>query len=119
MDTSMYGGQPTRAADPDAELRAAVAELLRILVPGGALLVTVPYGRREDHGWFRQLDRADLESLLPRGSLDVYAYSGEGWQTSSAGAAAGAAYYDHHADRTVPLDRAAAARAVACLSLRK
>jgi SAM-dependent methyltransferase len=118
MDTRLYGGAVERADDPDAELRKAVAELLRVLVPGGTLLVTLPYGRREDHGWFRQLDRADLDALFPAGAtLDVYRYTSRGWQKSSLAEAAGERYHDHHADRTMPPDGAAAARAVACLRL--
>ena len=118
MDMSVYGAAPARAEDPNPELQDAVRELLRVLVPGATLLVTVPYGRREDHGWFRQLDRDDLDTLLPApATLDVYRYSSDGWQKSSLDAAAHERYHDHHADRTVPPDRAAAARAVACLAL--
>ena len=119
MDMSVYGAAPERGEDPDAELRDAVRELLRVLVPGATLLVTVPYGRREDHGWFRQLDRADLAALFPAGgALDVYRYTRAGWQKSSLAEAAGERYHDHRADPAVPPDGAAAARAVACLRLR-
>jgi SAM-dependent methyltransferase len=118
MDTSIYGVASARSNDPDAELREAVEELLRVIVPGGTLLVTVPYGRPEDHGWFRQLDRAGIEALLSRRpALDVYRYTAEGWQTSSLEEAAQERYHDHHAESTVPPDRAAAARAVVCLRL--
>jgi SAM-dependent methyltransferase len=120
MDTSPYGVHAPRAEDPAGELRRAVKELARVLAPGGALLVTVPYGAREDHGWFRQFDRADVESLVSlaaprRPAIDVFRYTAEGWQTSSLEEAAHERYHDHHADANVPADRAAAARAVACL----
>ena len=85
-----------------------------MLRPGGTLLATVPYGAAEDHGWFRQLDRAEVESL--GGEIEVYRYSADGWQRSSLAEAAEERYHDHHADQTVPPDRAAAARAVACLT---
>jgi SAM-dependent methyltransferase len=122
METSAYGVDSPRAEDPAGEVLRAVRELLRVLAPGGSLMVTVPYGVREDHGWFRQLDRTELESIVSavaprRAAVDVYRYMREGWQASSLEDAAHERYHDHHADATVPGDRAAAARAVACLRL--
>jgi hypothetical protein len=32
-------------------------------VAAGRLLLSVPYGRREDHGWLRQFDREDVKAL--------------------------------------------------------
>lgn len=112
MDQTTYGLDAPRADDPASELRRAVAELRRV---GRTLLATVPYGAAEDHGWFRQLDRAEVESL--GGEVEVYRYTADGWQRSSLSEAADARYHDHHADQTVPPDRAAAARAVACLMI--
>jgi SAM-dependent methyltransferase len=43
---------------------AALAEMLRITRPGGTLIVTVPYGRFEDHGWFVNYDAANIERLF-------------------------------------------------------
>lgn len=60
MDTTRFGAARSGAGDASR----AVAELVRVLAPGGTLLVTVPYGRAADHGWFRVLDRAGLKSLL-------------------------------------------------------
>jgi SAM-dependent methyltransferase len=115
MDQSTYGIEAPRAEDPAAALGQAVEELKRVLSPGGTLLTTVPYGAPEDHGWFRQLDRAEVESL--GGEIVVYRYDAHGWQMSSLEAAAHEHYHDHHADQSVPPDRAAAARAVACLRI--
>ena len=44
MDNSAYGATDTRSGDPGREVGLAVAELHRVLRPGGRLLVTVPYG---------------------------------------------------------------------------
>lgn len=120
-DNSRYGG-PEGQADPDAELGRALAELRRVLAPGGTMLVSVPYGRREDHGWFRQLDQEDVERLIAlagprRHELTVFAYDEFGWRRTSPSRAADARYRDFTADpRPVP-DLAAAARAVACMRM--
>ncbi len=121
-DNSRYGGPEGEAADVDAELGCALDELRRVLAAGGTMLVSVPYGRREDHGWFRQLDQEDVERLVAfarprRHELTVFAYDESGWRKSSPSRAADARYRDFTADpRPVP-DMAAAARAVACLRL--
>jgi SAM-dependent methyltransferase len=122
MDNSRYGGSTERAADPAEATARAVRELRRVLAPGGRLLVTVPYGQREDHGWFRQLDAEDVDVLLQEFAgtvnvVDVYAYGARGWQLSSLEEAAAASY--RRADDPRPAaDRAAAARAVACIEAR-
>jgi SAM-dependent methyltransferase len=122
MDNTVYGVEEPRAADPDREVGLALAELRRVLAPGGTLLVTVPYGAAEDHGWFRQYGRDDLERLVvateaPASSVTVYAYGPRGWQVSDPERASSAAYRDFYADPSPVSDLAAAARAVACLRL--
>jgi len=60
MDNSGYG-------EPDsggATAERALAEMLRITRPGGSVLVTVPYGKLENHGWFRNLDEETWQGLL-------------------------------------------------------
>jgi len=79
MDTTRFGA-PVRHGE---EASAAVADLLRVLSPGGTLLVTVPYGRAADHGWFRVLDRGQLQQLLePAERYGValrFFYYDQGW----------------------------------------
>jgi hypothetical protein len=85
----------------------------------GRILVTVPYGRREDHGWFRQFDCRDVEALLETlggtPSIVVFSYEREGWQVSDLGSATDKRYRDLLADPNPVADRAAAARAVVCI----
>ena len=80
----------------------------------------MPYGIAEDHGWFRQYDERALQALRASPGLDVrdlrvFRYSADGWQISDLGGAAGARYRDYQQDPSPVADRAAAARAVACL----
>ena len=121
MDNKLYGSGEDVAADPAAEQAAALAELLRVTAPGGRVLITVPYGRSEDHGWFRQYDESALRAILDglNPSISIYAYGADGWRIDSLAGAADARFKDHHADKSPAPDRAAAARAVACVVLRR
>jgi SAM-dependent methyltransferase len=119
MDNRRYGAQAGVSPDPGAEQVAAFAELLRVTAAGGRVLLTVPYGRLEDHGWFRQYDEETLKQVV--GGLDatitVYSYGPGGWRLDSLAGARDATFKDFHADPTPAPDRAAAARAVACVGL--
>lgn len=42
----------------------AIKEMVRLTAPGGHVLITVPYGRYEDHGWLMNIDAARWQSLL-------------------------------------------------------
>jgi SAM-dependent methyltransferase len=114
MDNTAYAGDQRAAAaseDPVVETSAAVRELARVTRRGGRLLVTVPYGEPENHGWQRQFDRADVERLLEAadaGASDiaVYRFSPQGWSASSLESAADARY-------RVPVG----AEAVACIAM--
>jgi SAM-dependent methyltransferase len=61
MDNSGYTDKFERAEDLDAR---ALKEMLRILRKGGVLLITVPYGKYEDHGWLRNYDQHRWQILL-------------------------------------------------------
>lgn len=123
MDNTYYGaGEDVAAvaADPTAEARSALAELLRVTRPGGKVLVTVPFGAAADMGWLRVLDASALDDLLrdipqERRRTEFFRYTASGWQRSDAAAAARAEYRDFQADPSPVGDAAAAARAVACV----
>jgi SAM-dependent methyltransferase len=121
MDNTRYGVAAPRAEDPGRELHRAVRELIRVAASGGRLLVTVPYGRGEDHGWFRQFDRRHVEALLEAldgtPSATVFSYAESGWQVSDLESAADSRYRDFSADPRPVADRAAAARAVVCIAV--
>jgi hypothetical protein len=83
--------------------------------------LSVPFGAYEDHGWFRQFGTSQLRglrALLEPAAVecDVFLYTANGWQRSDLEQAATARY--RLPDGPPALDRAAAARAVACISAR-
>jgi SAM-dependent methyltransferase len=100
MDNSAY--TPEYVVDERLAVRA-MDEMLRVLRPGGWLLLTLPFGRYEDHGWFRNFDAAHLDALLApvrdRATIQAlyfrHAFPG-GWSNAGREALAGVGYGDEH-----------------------
>lgn len=127
MDNSMYGG--AAESSPDAFVYA-IDELKRVLRPGGRLLITFPFGRYENHGWFQQFDDERLDQLIERfepshAAESIYRYEPDGWVLSDRTSCSECRFFDVQEylreGRRIeyPEDFAAAERAVACLELEK
>lgn len=100
----------------------ALREFRRLLMPGGRLLFTVPYGAYQNLGWLQQFDRQMLCGAIRvfGGSLvdeAFYRYTPSGWVLSHSEACADSLYFDVHQGLGYDSDLAAAARAVACIEL--
>ena len=54
--------------------------LARWVAPGGRLLITVPFGRFEDHGWLINYDMEHLEALIEVSGLTPGETRFFGWQ---------------------------------------
>jgi hypothetical protein len=99
-----------------------ITELKRLLVPQGRFLFTVPFGRRENHGWMQQFGQDEVNRAIDVFGGEVkdagyYRYEPEGWQKASAVECSDCQYFDIHHSKEYGPDYAAAARAVACLEL--
>jgi O-antigen chain-terminating methyltransferase len=69
--------------------REALLEMGRVLDPQGRILITVPFGQLEHHGWFKQYDWDAWNALLEHTKLHatemaLYGYSpATGWRAAS------------------------------------
>jgi SAM-dependent methyltransferase len=110
-----------RESSPDGYL-PAVREFRRIIKPGGLCLITVPFGLARNHGWFQVFDKNMVQSVVdafgPTSSrVDYFGFSSNGWASSAPSVLRQASFFDIHAKSKLDPDRAAGARAVACIRL--
>jgi SAM-dependent methyltransferase len=118
MDNSAFLGQENHKEHSTEDILLVLAEMRRVLKPDGRLLLTVPYGRYEDHGIFQQFDAALLERcaqhFAPAKRKELFfLYSEKGWQAVPQ-TDCDQSVYAINAPRSPEHDLAAAARGVAC-----
>ena len=135
FDNSLYTGRQDFHENPHEEFILVMQEIHRVLKPGGTLLLSVPFGKYQDYGIFQQFD----DHLLGRAieafgnakevSRYFYKYTAKGWNSTTAEDCADSEYVEWIAKSwkrgrlpsSLPVepDRAAAARAVACVKIVK
>lgn len=112
------------------EAEEAVKELLRVLKPGGRLLISVVFGKHqliECQGapYAEQFDSALLADMMKvfdgcqKAVTNFYKYTKNGWNVSSEEDASGVEYFNIHVKDKFESDMAAAARAVALIDVTK
>lgn len=99
-----------------------ISELKRLLKPGGKLLITVPFGKKQKFDWLQQFDLNMVNTVINRfdGSshhVDYFRYQNDGWQWTTADACVADEYYDIHSATGYTDDLLAASRAIACIEL--
>jgi SAM-dependent methyltransferase len=92
MDNSIYGYDLKGIAEPrkkSYEYMNVISELVRVLKSEGTLLITFPYGKFENHGFFQQFDAEMLSKmnaeLQQSGTftLTFFRYFKDGWKLVS------------------------------------
>jgi SAM-dependent methyltransferase len=106
------------------DYQKVMSELRRVLRSGGRLLLTVPFGIAQNFGWMQQFDSSGLVDIANAfgaepSNMTFFQYLADGWILSDREACSQCEYYNIHSTPEPASDRAAAARAVACLEFVK
>jgi SAM-dependent methyltransferase len=126
MDNSIYGYEEKRTSDSKSfEYLKAVKEMVRVLKPGGKLLITIPYGKYEYHGFFQQFDEEMLNKILDlfneKGMFetDFFKYEKSGWRFAQKDELTQTQSYNPHTGNGKLDDGAAHCRSIACIEFIK
>ncbi len=122
-NTHFYTRDPVYKESAESGFGLVMRELRRVLVPGGRLLLTAPYGRHRQLGWFQVFDRTRVQQVIAAfgGAVQsecYYRYE-NAWQIADAEECAACEYRDPHAMGSPGKSSPVAAGAVACLELLK
>jgi SAM-dependent methyltransferase len=122
MDNSMYGydlSHNQAVTEKSYQYLTVVDELLRVTKNGGTLLLTFPYGRFENHGFFQQFDEEMVaritDKMQDNYSLMFFEYLPDGWVISSQEKCNQAESYNPHTGKGKKDDFAAHSRAICCI----
>jgi SAM-dependent methyltransferase len=121
-NTLLYTDDPKKAETDKNGFVDAILELRRILAPGGRCLITVPYGKYENFGWFQIFNKEMIQLLIATFKpssfeLEFFRYDRTGWQRASEMEVVNATAFDPHSGRGRLDDMAGCARAIACMQL--
>ncbi len=128
MDNSIYGYELEKIKDikeKSYEYLRVIEELVRVLKPGGKLLITFPYGKFENYGFFQQFDLEMVKRIFDTLKLsghfveDYILYSQNGWQFKTANECNESLSYNPHTGQGKGNDGAAHCRCVCCIEFIK
>lgn len=128
MDNSIYGYDVSHNEDVEKksyEYLDAVMEMIRVLKSKGNLLITIPFGKFENHGFFQQFDDEMLNRVLDlfenRGEFECtfFKYNIDGWVFSEKSELADIVSYNPHTGKGKLKDNAAHCRSVVCIKFTK
>jgi hypothetical protein len=128
MDNSIYGYDLTynkSIQEKSYEFFNAITEFNRVLSSKGVLLLTFPFGKFKNYGFFQQLDSEMLlkitEYLSNFGTLEIdfLLYSSQGWVFSNEESCTDSLSHNPHTNEDKGVDGAAHCRCVCCIKFIK
>ena len=123
-NVKIYKDEVSRTELASGGFVEAVQELRRVVRSGGSVLLTVPFGKHVNHGWFQIFDEAMvaqiIEAFNPKSQKQWYfKYTPEGWVNSMPFDLREATYFDINTAKVYDDDFAAASRGLVALRLTK
>lgn len=124
MDNSIYGYKSNREANMQSKSYSylkVINELQRVLMKGGSLLITFPFGKFENHGFFQQFDEEMLNKLIDslkndgESQITFFKYFQTGWCESEMKECKDEESFNPHTGKGKKNDGAAHCRAIACV----
>jgi SAM-dependent methyltransferase len=125
MDNSMYGydlkSTLELVTNKSYEYLKVIEELLRVLKTDGQLLLTFPYGKFENHGFFQQFDAEMVAQITDKiknfGSYELtfFKYLPQGWIVASQEECNDSESFNPHTQKGKKDDFAAHSRAICCV----
>lgn len=129
MDNSMYGydlkSTLEKVSNKSYEYLKVIEELLRVLKSNGQLLLTFPYGKFENHGFFQQFDQEMVDQITAKMNVlgdfefTFFKYLPKGWVVATQEECKDAESYNPHTQLGKKDDFAAHSRAVCCIKFNK
>lgn len=128
MDNSIYGyslDYNKEVKKKSFEYIKAIKEMIRVLKPKGVLVLTFPFGKFENHGFFQQFDNemllktVGLFKNLGIYEIDFFRYGKEGWRFANKGELKDVVSYNPHSGKGKLNDGAAHCRSIACINFIK
>lgn len=128
MDNSIYGYELEKIKDlknKSYEYLKVIDELIRVLKPKSKLLLTFPYGKFDNYGFFQQFDAEMVGKIFEKFSAtgsfkdDYLLYSQNGWQFKTADECKDSISYNPHNGQGKGTDGAAHCRCVCCIEFIK
>lgn len=128
MDNSIYGYELSKNEDSckkSFEYLKAISEYIRVVKPQGQMLLTFPYGKFENHGFFQQFDSEMVEKirvlLSEFGTLEIeyIRYTSNGWKFAPISECNELLSYNPHTGMGLGKDGAAHSRCVCCIKWAK